>query len=146
MGIILNPIGYRIGYKQSWIDAWYVHRSNYSVFIHNILNLKLLINFLFFRYVHLKRSFWVFSNMNIYIFNNNIYANIYIYDAHSTQIYYSATRKFRKIFWKRLRMYSNWFKMQLMDRKKKFKTIFSIYKNNKIFLWCFSIWKYEYCI
>jgi len=108
MGIILNPIGYRIGYKQSWIDAWYSHRSNYSVFIHNILNIKLLINFLFFKYLSFNKLFWVFSNMNIYIYNNNVYANIYIFDLNRNQLFYNATRKYRKIHWKKLRMYTKW--------------------------------------
>ena len=46
MSIVLNPVGYRIGYLNSWSDAWYVHRIYYPAFLHNTLLIKYIISHL----------------------------------------------------------------------------------------------------
>jgi len=121
MGVVLNPIAYRVGYKYSWFDAWYSHRLTYSVFVHDVLAFKSLMLFIFFRYFSYKRAFWLYSHSNIYIFNNKIFVNLYLYDANEVQMYYNISRRFKKIGWYRMNAISGWFKGHFFDRKSRVK-------------------------
>jgi len=58
MGVVLNPVAYRVGYKYSWRDAWYSHRLTYSVFVHDVLAFKAIMLFVFYRYFSYRRAFW----------------------------------------------------------------------------------------
>jgi len=121
MGVVLNPVAYRVGYKYSWKDAWYSHRLTYSAFIHDVLAFKALMFFVFFRYFSYKRAFWLYSHANVYIFNNKIFVNLYLYDANEVQMYYDVARRYRKVGWFRLNAVSGWFKNHFFDRKSRLK-------------------------
>jgi len=121
MGVVLNPVAYRVGYKYSWKDAWYAHRLTYSVFVHDVLAFKALMLFVFYRYFSYRRAFWLYSHLNIYIFNNKIFVNLYLYDANEVQLYYNLARRYKKIGWYRLNTISGWFKGHFFDRKSRIK-------------------------
>jgi len=121
MGVVLNPIAYRVGYKYSWKDAWYAHRLTYSVFIHDVLTFKAVMHFVFYRYFSYKRAYWLYSHVNIYIFNNKIFVNLYLYDSNEVQLYYNVARRYKKIGWYKLNSISGWFKQNFMDRKSRLK-------------------------
>ena len=121
MGVVLNPVAYRVGYKYSWKDAWYSHRLTYSVFVHDVLAFKAIMLFVFYRYFSYKRAYWLYSHLNIYIFNNKIFVNLYLYDANEVQLYYNLARRYKKIGWYRLNSISGWFKGHFFDRKSRIK-------------------------
>jgi len=121
MGVVLNPVAYRVGYKYSWKDAWYSHRLTYSVFVHDVLAFKAIMLFVFYRYFSYRRAFWLYSHLNVYIFNNKIFVNLYLYDANEVQLYYNLARRYKKIGWYRLNSISGWFKGHFFDRKSRLK-------------------------
>jgi len=81
MGLVLNPVAFRIGHLISWSDAWYMHRINYPVFLHNVLLIKTLIYYVIYHCYPEKRSLWVYSHMNLYLYNYKIFINVFIYSA-----------------------------------------------------------------
>ena len=121
MGVVLNPVAYRVGYKYSWKDAWYSHRLTYSVFVHDVLAFKALLLFIFYRYFSYRRAFWLYSHTNIYIFNNKIFVNLYLYDSNEVQMFYNLSKRYKKIGWYRLNSISGWFKGHFLDRKSRVK-------------------------
>lgn len=77
--------------------------------------------FVFYRYFSYRRAFWLYSHLNIYIFNNKIFVNLYLYDANEVQYYYNLSRRYKKIGWYRLNSISGWFKGHFFDRKSRIK-------------------------
>jgi len=69
MGIVMNPIAFRIGHFFSWSDAWFVHRMYYPEFLHGVLLIKTLINFLFYRmlFIDFFYSFFLYSHMTFFL-------------------------------------------------------------------------------
>lgn len=120
MGLILNPVGYRIGHFRSWSDAWYMHRLYYPVFLHNVFLIKTLLHYLLYRFFPNKRSKWVYSHSNIYIFKNKIFISTYIYFSFYWkdfyQSYYRTFLQYKQFI--TLRMRSFWLKKTLLDRNK----------------------------
>jgi len=121
MGVVLNPVAYRVGYKYSWRDAWYSHRLTYSVFVHDVLAFKAVMLFVFYRYFSYRRAFWLYSHLNVYIFNNKIFVNLYLYDSNEVQLYHNLARRYKKIAWRKLSAISDWFKDHFLDRKSRVK-------------------------
>jgi hypothetical protein len=139
MGVVLNPIAYRMGYKFSWFDAWFTHRSTYSMFVHHIFKIKLLITFIFYRYFYYKLLNWMFSHTNVYIFNNKIFVNIFLYDTnersyklHKLLVFY------RYIPWNEVLIISEWFKYQILDRRKLLKRFFNFTRATRFFFDLFN--------
>jgi len=115
MGVVLNPVGYRIGYLNSWSDAWYVHRIYYPVFLHNMLLLKSLIFFMLYLYFPSKFSYWIYSHVNIYLFKNKLFLNIFMYNAFTRDAIYDVTHWMRWGKFKKIRFQTFWLKKQLID-------------------------------
>jgi len=115
MGVVLNPVGYRIGYFISWSDAWYVHRINYSAFLHNMLYLKSLIYFILYLYFPRKFSYWVYSHLSISLFRNKLFLNIYIYNAFTRDVIYDTAFWMRWGKFRKIRFPTFWLKKQLID-------------------------------
>jgi len=117
MGVVLNPVAYRVGYKYSWKDVWYSHRLIYSVFLHDVLSFKLLMHYIFFRFFSFRKQTWLYSHVNIYIYNNQIFVKLFLYDGNEVQLYYDLARSFKKIYWKKMNVFSYWLKRQLFDKR-----------------------------
>jgi len=115
MGVVLNPVGYRIGYLTSWSDAWYVHRIYYPVFLHNMLLIKSMILFVLYLYFPTKFSNWIYSHVNIYLFRDRVFLNIYIYNAFTRDAIYDLTYWMRWGKFKKIRFKTFWLKKQLID-------------------------------
>lgn len=120
MGLLLNPIGFRIGHLKSWSDAWYMHRIYYPVFLHNVLLIKTLIYYLMFRFFPKKESKWLYSHCKLYIFQNKIFLNMYIYNNLGNSYwkvrFYEEFFKFKPFINLRLRSY--WLKKRLIDKNR----------------------------
>ena len=117
MGVVLNPLASKLGYTISWLDAWVAHRIIYSTFLHDILKLRLLLNYLFFAYLSKKRLSWIYSHCNIFVFSNQIFMNLYFYNMRSRR---SRLRKFFRTFkrveWNDITAISGFYKKQTLDR------------------------------
>lgn len=81
MGVVLNLVVYCVGYKYFWKDVWYLYCLIYFVFIYDVLVFKVLMFFVFYCYFLYKCVFWLYSYVNVYIFNNKIFVNLYLYDV-----------------------------------------------------------------
>lgn len=117
MGIILNPIAYRVGYRQSWYDAWYLQGWVYSVFLHDILFIKSFIYFLFFRFFRYRKSNWVFSHINLFVLNNKINLDLYLYDSTPSNFFDRIVNRYGRFSWRRMFLISGWFKRNLYNRR-----------------------------
>lgn len=117
MGLVINPIAYRIGYSKTWTDAWYLHRINYPVFVHNVIAVKSLVFFILFRYFPSRFSKWVYSHLSFYYLNNKFFINIYIYDANNQYLYWKLVKRHKKRWFKKVRYVRYWTKKYLLDKK-----------------------------
>jgi len=115
MGLVINPIGYRIGYTKQWVDSWYLHRMNYPVFVHKSFELKLLLDYCL-RRKPWRRSFWVYSHINYYFFNDKFYISIYFYDGSPVHNYFYYAKKFKWGLFKKLRFVTKFKKKYLLDK------------------------------
>jgi len=117
MGVVLNPLALKLGYTISWLDAWVSHRVIYSTFLHSILKLRLLLNYIFFVYFGKRKVIWVYSHCNIFIFSNQIFMNIYFYNMRTKRPRIRRTfRGLRYVNWKKMKTLSVWYKKQTLDR------------------------------
>jgi len=118
MGYSLNPVEYRIGYTRSWEDSWYLKDIFYPVFLHRILLLKSLINYLMYYGNYPNReSSWVFSHSEFTFRKNILCINIYMYDTILSGIFYDQTRKIKKKIFKSIRLPTFWMKKKIFDKK-----------------------------
>jgi hypothetical protein len=60
MGLVLNPVAFRVGHSSSWMDAWYMHRMYYPEFLHNVLLLKTLMFFFILWFVFCRKIYVLF--------------------------------------------------------------------------------------
>jgi hypothetical protein len=116
MGLVLNPVAFRIGHLISWSDAWYMHRINYPVFLHNVLLIKTLIYYVIYHCYPEKRSLWVYSHMNLYLYNYKIFVNVFIYSAFDNIFIKLLVNKMKWKKFKNIRLKSYWYKKQLLDQ------------------------------
>jgi len=112
----MNPIAFRIGHFFSWSDAWFVQRMYYPEFLHNVLLIKTLVNFLFYKmlFINFFNSFFLYSHINFYFFNNKIYLNIFIYDGSDPEYIYSWMRYLKWNKMRKLKLKSYWLKKELL--------------------------------
>jgi len=115
MGLVINPIGYRIGYTKQWNDSWYLHRMNYPVFVHKSLELKLLLEYCL-RRRPWNRSFWVYSHISYYYYNNKFFVSVFFYDGTPQQELGDRANRFRWRLFRNLRLVSKFKKMHLLDQ------------------------------
>jgi len=89
MGLVLNPVAFRVGHSSSWMDAWYMHRMYYPEFLHNVLLLKTLMFFLFYDLFFVEKyMYFLYSHLNLILKDNRIFANIYVYDCTDRTFFY----------------------------------------------------------
>lgn len=78
MGHLINPIAYRLGINKSWESTFYIKNIYYAEFIHNILNFRNFLYYLFFNKKALQSGIFLSEIIFFKNFKNYI-VNIYIY-------------------------------------------------------------------
>jgi len=116
MGIVLNPLALRIGYSQSWSDSWFLNLSEYVEFYFNLLYVKNLIYFIFYRFFSTRKLNWLFSHVEISIKNNILFLNVFLYEAFSFGVIGSFMLYLKYRLFKKLRLKTFWMKKFLFDR------------------------------
>jgi len=111
MGLVLNPVAFRLGHFTTWEDAWFKHRMYYPAFLHNVLSIKTLIFFIFFDFLFLRKfDFFVYSHISLYLRFNKIYIGLYLYDSSDRTGLYDQLKRLKRAGWWKVRLKSKWMK------------------------------------
>lgn len=119
MGVVLNPVSYRIGFSVSWSDACFVHRMYYSVFLHKLLSIRFFIEYLLYKFFPGYWSDWLYSHCDILKVKDYIYINVFIYDGSEEYKYRRRSAFLLKYFFGKLWLSKFWVKQYLVDWNKK---------------------------
>jgi len=142
MSVYLNPTALKTGYTLSWKDAWYsTGKQTYSTFVLDVINVKLLLIFIFYKFFSFRKSFLLYSHSNVVLNNNSIVMLLYLYDS---SVGFNRLNKikyrFKYFSWRRLRLISGWFKYQLFDKRENLKRFAKFAKLTK---YRFDSYRYE---
>jgi len=114
MGLVLNPVAFRLGHFTTWEDAWFKHRMYYPAFLHNVLSIKTLIFFIFFDFLFLRKfDFFVYSHISLYLRFNKIYIGLYLYDSSDRTGLYDQLKRLKRAGWWKVRLKSKWMKKKV---------------------------------
>lgn len=115
MGLVINPIAFRIGHVKAWTDAWYLHRMHYSVFVHKSLEIKVLLQYILLKCYPGQWSHWIYSHATYYYIGNKFKISLFVYDGNDSYQYLRLAKKHKFGLFKKLRFYRFWTKKQLLD-------------------------------
>jgi len=78
MGHLINTIAFRLGINKSWENTWYIKNLYYAEYLHNILNLKNFVYYIFTRKQSIKNGIFL-SEFFFFKYNKYLVINIFIY-------------------------------------------------------------------
>jgi hypothetical protein len=135
MGLVLNPVAFRIGHFHSWTDAWFMHRMYYPEFLHNVLLLKTLMLFLFYDLFFMEKyMYFLYSHMNLFFKDNRIFAGIHVYDCTDRGIFYKWLNFLDYDKFDRTKLKTFWLKNNLLKDNDFSLDLFAILKSLNIHL------------
>jgi hypothetical protein len=116
MGLVMNPVAFRVGHFHSWMDAWFMHRMYYPEFLHNVLLLKTLMFFLFYDLFFMdKYMFFLYSHLNLLFKNDRIFMNVFVYDCTDRTFFYDWLNYLNYDKFKRVKLKTFWLKNRLLS-------------------------------
>ena len=102
MGHLINPIAFRLGINKSWESIWYIKNIYYPEFIHDILNLR---NFIY--YIFLSRdsieSGILLSEIKFFKFFKKYIVKIFLYHLELEKISYKLMNNIYVNYYKKLK-------------------------------------------
>lgn len=100
MGHLINPIAFRLGINRSWESTWYIKNIYYPEFLHNVLNLR---NFVYYIFTtkDVRDSGIFLSEIKFFKAFKSYIINIYLYHLELEKVSYRFINKLYTNYYKK---------------------------------------------